>query len=98
MARRRSPTHPGSILRDEYMAPHTLSSNRLGDVLRVPANRISDILRGRRGITADTALRLGRHFRTTPEYWMDLQRDYELQFTRQEIGSELKAIRLAKKR
>ncbi len=97
MARRRSPTHPGTILRDEYMAPRALSSNRLGDVLQVPANRISDILRGRRGITADTALRLGRHFRTTPEYWMDLQRDYELQVTRQEIGSELKAIRLAKK-
>ncbi len=97
MARRRSPTHPGTILRDEYMAPRALSSNRLGDVLQVPANRISDILRGRRGITADTALRLGRHFRTTPEYWMDLQRDYELQVTRQEIGSELTAIRLAKK-
>ena len=97
MARRRSPTHPGTILRDEYLAPQALSSNRLGDVLQVPANRISDILRGRRGITADTALRLGRHFRTTPEYWMDLQRDYELQVTRQEIGSELTAIRLAKK-
>ena len=77
--------------------PRGQSSNRLGEVLHVPANRISDILRGRRGITADTALRLGRYFRTTPEYWMDLQRDFELETTRQEIGSDLKTIRMAKK-
>ena len=97
MARRRNPVHPGTILRDEFLVPRGQSSNRLGEVLHVPANRISDILRGRRGITADTALRLGRHFRTTPEYWMDLQRDFELETTRQEIGRDLKTIRMAKK-
>ena len=97
MARRRNPVHPGTILNDEYLKPRGQSSNRLGEVLHVPANRVSDILRGRRGITADTALRLGRHFRTTPEYWMDLQRDFEIETKRYEIGAQLKTIRLAKK-
>ncbi len=97
MARRRAPVHPGQTLHDKFMAPRGISSNRLGETLNVPANRISDIVRGRRGITADTALRLARHFRTTPEYWMDLQRDYELQVVAGEVGAEIKAIRMQKK-
>ena len=70
--------HPGRILLRQHMRPLGISGNRLAMILRVPANRVTDIIRGRRGITADTALRLARAFRTTPEYWMDLQTGFEL--------------------
>ena len=96
MARRRA-VHPGRILQDQYMSGRELSSNQLGEILKVPANRISDIVRGRRGVSADTALRLARHFRTTPEYWMDLQRDYEIAVTADRISGELKGIRMQRK-
>ncbi len=94
---RREPVHPGKTLQDKYMAPRGLSSNKLGEILKVPANRISDIVRGRRGITADTALRLARHFRTKPEYWMDLQRDFELQTTTRDVGKEIRSIPMVRK-
>ena len=97
MAKKKAPVHPGSVLHSEFMSPQGTSSNQLGEILGVPANRISDIVRGRRGVTADTALRLARHFRTTSEYWMDLQRDYEIGVTSAAIGGAIKKIRLAKK-
>ncbi len=61
------------------MAPHGLSANRLGAMVGVPPNRISDIVRGRRSVTADTALRLSRAFGTSPEFWMNLQTHYDLE-------------------
>jgi antitoxin HigA-1 len=71
--------HPGEMLREEFMKPLGLSANALAIALRVPVTRISEIVRERRGITADTALRLARYFNTTPEFWMRLQMDYDLE-------------------
>lgn len=73
-----APVHPGEILREEFMAPLQLSANGLALALRVPATRISEIVNERRGITADTALRLGRYFDMTPAFWMNLQSRYDL--------------------
>ena len=76
---------PGDLLRDEFMAPLGLSANALAAALHVPANRITAILKGARGITVDTALRLGRYFGTSPEFWMTLQVDYETRLLKTEI-------------
>jgi addiction module HigA family antidote len=84
--------HPGEILH-EQMQELGLSANALAAKLNVPANRISAILRGSRGITADTALRLGRFFGQTPEFWMNLQRTYDLVVAERDIADELKRIR-----
>lgn len=73
------PLHPGEMLREEFMKPLGLSANALAIELRVPVTRISEIVRERRGITADTALRLARYFNMTPEFWMRLQMDYDLE-------------------
>jgi antitoxin HigA-1 len=72
------PIHPGEVLLEEFMKPSQLSANRLAEGLLVPANRISGIVKGERSITADTALRLGRYFGTTPELWLNMQATYEL--------------------
>lgn len=84
-------TSPGEILRDEFMEPLGLSANRLAIDLRVPATRIGDILRADkpRAITADTALRLGRYFGTTPDFWLNLQHAYDLSVTLAEHGAEI---------
>ena len=76
--RRLPPVHPGEILREDLMKPLGVSINQLGRDLRVPVTRISEIVNGRRGITADTALRLARYFGTTAEFWMNLQAKYDL--------------------
>ena len=70
--------HPGEILREEFMAPRGLSSYALAKAINVPANRITGIIHGDRGITADTAIRLGEHFGTSAEMWMNLQVAYAL--------------------
>jgi len=84
--------HPGEILR-EQMEEFQLSANGLATRIGVPANRISAILNGTRGITADTALRLGRCFGQTPEFWMNLQSTYDLVVAERAIVDELKRIR-----
>jgi addiction module HigA family antidote len=71
-------SHPGYILNEEFMSPLGLSSRRLGDAIGVPGNRISDIIRGRRDVSADTAIRLGRFFGTSSEFWMNLQAAHAL--------------------
>jgi antitoxin HigA-1 len=76
---RMPPLHPGEMLREEFMKPLGLSANALAMALRVPVTRISEIVRERRGITADTALRLARYFNMTPEFWMRLQMDFDLE-------------------
>ena len=81
-ARRLPPVHPGEILRDDLLKPLRISVNRLGRDLRVPVTRMSEIVNGRRGVTADTALRLARYFGTTPEFWMSLQAAYDLDLVR----------------
>ena len=77
-SRRLPPVHPGEILREDLMAPLGLSINGLARDLRVPVTRMSEIVNGRRSITADTALRLARYFSTTPEFWVNLQSAYDL--------------------
>ncbi len=77
-------THPGEILGEEFMKPLGLSANRLGEEIGVPANRLSEIVRGRRGVTADTAIRLARRFGTTPDFWMNLQVSHDLSLAFQE--------------
>jgi addiction module HigA family antidote len=77
-ARRLPPVHPGEILREDLLKPLGISVNRLGRDLRVPVTRMSEIVNGRRGVSADTALRLARYFGTTPELWMSLQAAYDL--------------------
>ena len=82
-ARTLAPIPPGEILMEEFMRPLGLSINALARALAVPANRISGIINGKRAISADTALRLGKYFGVSPEIWLDLQSDYELRVARQ---------------
>jgi len=77
--RRLPPVHPGEILREELMNPLGLSINRVARDLRVPVTRMSEIVNGRRSITADTALRLSRYFGSSPQLWMNLQAAYDLE-------------------
>ena len=81
-----SPIHPGEILREEFMKPHDLSQNALARALGVPPRRINEIVLEKRGITADTALRLARFFGTTAEMWTGLQADYDLRLARYETA------------
>ena len=80
------PIHPGEILEEEFMKPLELSANALARALDVPVTRVSEIVRGRRGMTADTALRLARLFGTTPEFWLGLQSDFDLRVARRDSG------------
>ena len=80
------PIHPGEILREEFLAPLGMSAHELALALRVPATRINDIVNERRGITADTALRLSRYFGTTSRFWMNMQASYELEAAEDRMG------------
>jgi addiction module HigA family antidote len=80
---KRAPVHPGEMLREDFMKPLGISINGLALELHVPVTRISEIVNERRGVTADTALRLARHFGTSADFWMNLQKEYELILTRQ---------------
>lgn len=71
-------THPGEILQEEYLTPLGLSARALAEMLGVPANRLSEIIRGRRGVSADTAIRLGRYFGTDARFWLNLQTAHDL--------------------
>lgn len=81
--------HPGEILFEEFMKPLELSINRLARELIVPPGRVSAIVNGKRSITADTALRLGKYFGVSPELWMGLQADYDLRVAQRAIGPEV---------
>lgn len=89
--------HPGEILREEFMIPMGISQNALAIALRVPATRIGDIVHEKRGITADTALRLGKYFNTTSDFWMNLQSNYDLQVALKEKESEIYSIHVCSK-
>lgn len=84
-----TPVHPGEQLREEFMKPLALTAYRLAKDIGVPVTRIQEIIAERRSITGDTALRLGRYFATTPEFWLNLQRDYELARAIMQIGDRL---------
>ncbi|MGD0458710.1 MAG: HigA family addiction module antitoxin [Terriglobia bacterium] len=89
MARKLKPVHPGEILREEFMRPLGLSMNKLALDLRVPVTRIAEIVHQRRAITTDTALRLGRYFKTTPVFWMNLQVRYDLEMAEDEQAEKI---------
>ena len=84
-----APIHPGEILREEFMQPRALSQNALARSLHVPPRRINEIVLEKRGITADTALRLARYFGTTAELWTGLQADYDLRLARYEKAQQI---------
>jgi len=84
------PIHPGEILSEEFLKPLGMSMNKLADELHVPANRITQIVEGRRSITGETALRLARYFGTSAEFWLGMQKDYDLQVARDEFEAEVK--------
>ncbi len=80
------PPHPGETIKEEYLVPLGMSTNALAKELGIGAARLSEIVRGRRGITADTALRLARYFGTTPELWLNLQAFYDLRMAQRKSG------------
>ena len=89
MPKKLAPIPPGEFLVEEFMKPSGLNANRLATALHIPPNRIGDIIRGRRSITADTALRLARYFGTSASLWMNIQSRYELECAEDEIASEI---------
>jgi addiction module HigA family antidote len=88
-AERVGPIHPGTILKEEFLQPLGISAYALAKAISVPRNRITEILHGERSITADTALRLGRFFGMSAEFWLGLQLDYELEVARATVGPRL---------
>ena len=88
-AKKLAPLHPGEVLYEEFIKTLDLSQNQLARELKVPPRRINEIVLGKRGISADTALRLARHFGTSPEFWLGLQADYELDVARDQSESQI---------
>jgi antitoxin HigA-1 len=86
---RMRPVHPGEVLREEFLGPLGMSANHLARELGVPANRISSILNGSRSVTADTALRLGRYFAMSPDFWLNLQKTFDLRTAEIVHGKEI---------
>ena len=84
-----APVHPGEVLLEEFLKPMNLSQNRLALAIGVPPRRINEIVLGKRGITADTALRLARYFSMSPQFWMGLQMDYALDVAADELSGRL---------
>ena len=85
------PIHPGEILEEEFMRPLRLSANAVAKRIDVPVTRISEIVRGKRGVTADTALRLAHLLGTTPDLWLGLQTDYDLRVARRDLAGAILA-------
>ena len=86
---RLKPVHPGEVLLEEFIKPMNLSQNQVALAIRVPARRINEIIQGKRRITADTALRLGRYFQMSPQFWLGLQMDYDLDVAADKLGEQL---------
>ena len=89
MPRKLKPIHPGEILLEEFLEPMELSQYRLAKDISVPARRINEIVHGKRGITADTALRLARYFGTSERFWMNLQTRYDLEVEKERLKGRL---------
>lgn len=85
--------HPGEILQEEFLEALGLSQNALAQAIGVPANRINEIIRGRRGITADTDLRLARFFKLSEGYWLRLQNTYDMMEARRKVGKDIGKIK-----
>lgn len=89
LAEKLAPVHPGEVLLEEFLKPMGLSQNRLALALRVPARRINEIVLGKRGVSPDTALRLARYFGMSPQFWLGLQMDYDLDTAEDELGERI---------
>lgn len=93
--RKMQPIHPGEVLLDEFLTPMGISQYRLAKEISVPPRRINEIVQKKRGISADTALRLGRYFNMSPEFWMNLQGHYDLESERDKLAHKLeKTVRV----
>src|SRR5258706_12515297 len=90
--KRLAPIHPGEVLDEEFLKPLAITEYRLAKGLRVPARRINEIVHGKRAITADTALRLGRFFRNSPRFWLNLQTGFYLQKESVRLGPKLSPV------
>ena len=88
----RAPTHPGEILSEEFLGPLGLTQRDLANAIRVPYQRVNEIVRGRRGVTPSTALRLARFFDTSPGFWMNLQLRWDLHHTQRSEARHLESI------
>ena len=86
---KRATTHPGEVLLEEFLKPLGISQNKLSLGIRVPATRILEIVHGRRAVTPETALRLARYFGTSPEFWLNLQQNYDLSKARVENEADI---------
>ncbi|MDB4324780.1 HigA family addiction module antitoxin [bacterium] len=93
----REPTHPGEVLLEEFLKPMDLSQRDLADGIRVPYQRVNELINGRRGVTPGTALRLGKYFGNTPAFWMNLQLRWELYHAQQDEADALRQIRRVRK-
>ncbi len=89
MDKKLSPIKPGDVLLEEFLRPMGITQNQLAKDINVPANRISQIIHGKREITADTALRLGKYFGIEPEFWLNLQVRYNMKIARSKVGNEI---------
>ena len=89
MAKKLPPIHPGEILQKEFLDPMGITQYRLAKDINVPARRINEIVHGKRGISADTALRLSKYFGMTERFWMNLQTRYDLEVEKDRLGSRL---------
>jgi addiction module HigA family antidote len=89
MSNKLHPVHPGEVLLEEFLKPMDLSQNRLAIDIGVDARRINEIVQGARSVTADTALRLSRYFGVSPQFWLGLQAEYDLDVTLDSLGSRL---------
>lgn len=87
--RKLEPIHPGEILMEEFLGPMELSQNQLANDIGVPPRRINEIIHGKRRITADTALRLAHYFKMSPQFWLGLQMDYDLDVEEDRLASRL---------
>jgi addiction module HigA family antidote len=89
MDKKLNPIHPGEILMEEFLKPIGVSQYRLAKDISVPPRRINEIVHGKRSVTADTALRLGRFFGMSPQFWLNLQTRYDLEVTEDSLGNRL---------
>jgi addiction module HigA family antidote len=92
MAKKLQPMHPGEVLREEFLVPLGMSAGALARACGVPRTRIERLANEETGVTADTALRLAKVFGTSPELWLNLQNDFDVQVAKREIGKELDKI------
>ena len=88
-SKKMNPLHPGEILLEEFLKPMNLSQNKLALDIRVPARRINEIVHGKRRITADTAMRLAKYFKMSPQFWLGLQMDYDLDVAEDQLADRI---------